>query len=72
MSTKIDTTSREETVEEFLARGCRIQRIEHYPDPEGRVLFRGQRERQRQFNPRFFPSRDGGRKTIGLRPRSKW
>jgi hypothetical protein len=33
-----------ETVEEFLARGGRIERIEHYPDPEGRVLLRGWRE----------------------------
>lgn len=49
MATKIDTTPREETAEEFLARGGHIQRIEHYPDPEGRVLLRGQRERQRQF-----------------------
>jgi hypothetical protein len=53
MSTKIDTTPREETAEEFLARGGQIQRIEHYPDPEGRVLFRGERERQRQFGSRF-------------------
>jgi len=36
-------------VEEFLARGGQIERIEHYPDPEGRVLLRGQRERQQQF-----------------------
>lgn len=45
---------RVETVEEFLARGGRIERIEHYPDPEGRVLFRGQRERQQQFALRAF------------------
>jgi hypothetical protein len=31
-----------ETVEQFLARG-RIERIEEHPDPEGRVLRRGQR-----------------------------
>ena len=32
-----------ETVEQFLARGGRIERIEEHPDPEGRVLRRGQR-----------------------------
>jgi hypothetical protein len=32
----------EETVEQFLARGGRIQRIEDHPDPDGRVLLRGQ------------------------------
>jgi hypothetical protein len=32
-----------ETVEQFLARGGRIKRIEGYPGPEGRVLRRGQR-----------------------------
>jgi hypothetical protein len=37
-----------ETVEEFLARGGRIERIEDHPDPEGRVLRRGSRE------PRFW------------------
>ena len=67
MLTKIDTIPREETAEEFLARGGRIKRIEHYPDPEGRVLRRGQRERQRQFDPPLFASRDGRRKTFGLR-----
>jgi hypothetical protein len=46
--------ARVETVEEFLARGGRIERIEHYPDPEGRVLLRGQRERQQQFLPGAF------------------
>src|SRR5262245_42861408 len=35
----------EETVEEFLARGGRIERIEGCPDPEGRVLRRGWRDR---------------------------
>jgi len=49
---KTETTRREETVDEFLARGGRIERIEHYPDPDGRVLLRGHREHQRQFNPR--------------------
>jgi hypothetical protein len=53
MPTKIGTTPREETAQEFLARGCHIQRIEHYPDPEGRVLLRGQRERHRQLDRRF-------------------
>ena len=56
MSTKIGTIPREETAEEFLARGGRIQRIEHYPDPEGRVLLRGQRERQRQSGSPFSRS----------------
>lgn len=51
-------TRREETVDEFLARGGRIQRVEHYPDPEGRVLLRGQREHQRQSNLRIFLSRN--------------
>jgi hypothetical protein len=37
-----------ETVEEFLARGGRIERIDDYPLPDGRVLLRGQRERQAQ------------------------
>jgi len=32
-----------ETVEQFMARGGRIERIEEHPDPEGRVLRRGQR-----------------------------
>jgi hypothetical protein len=36
-------TTEIETVEQFLARGGRIERIEEYPDPEGRVLRRGQR-----------------------------
>jgi hypothetical protein len=47
---------RVETVEEFLARGGRIERIEDHPDPEGRVLLRGQRERQQQFLSRAFNS----------------
>lgn len=38
-----------ENVEEFLARGGRIERIEDHPLPDGRVLLRGQRERQQQF-----------------------
>jgi len=46
--------ARVETVDEFLARGGRIERIEHYPDPEGRVLLRGHRERQQQFHPGAF------------------
>ena len=50
MSTKIDTSSREETVEELLARGGRrIERIEDHPLPDGHVLLRGQCERQQQF-----------------------
>jgi hypothetical protein len=48
-----------ETLEEFLARGGRIERIEDHSDPEGRVLRRGSR------NPhfRFFamPTRPAGR-----------
>jgi hypothetical protein len=31
MSTKIDTNPREETVEQFLARGGRVERIEDHP-----------------------------------------
>jgi hypothetical protein len=55
LSNKTATAPRKETVDEFLARGGRIERIEHYPDPDGRVLLRGQRGRQQQFNPRFSP-----------------
>jgi hypothetical protein len=49
LSTKAPmTTSREtrhmETIEEFLARGGRVERIEAHPDPEGRVLRRGARD----------------------------
>jgi hypothetical protein len=40
------TMQSEETIDEFLARGGRIERIEDHPDPDGRVLLRGQRERQ--------------------------
>ena len=66
MSSKIDAIPREETAEEFLARGGRIKRIEHYPDPEGRVLLRGQRERQ--FDPPLFALADGSRRrTAGWR-----
>jgi hypothetical protein len=36
-------TTETETVEQFMARGGRIERIEEHPDPEGRVLRRGQR-----------------------------
>jgi hypothetical protein len=36
-------TTEIETVDQFLARGGRIERIEEHPDPEGRVLRRGQR-----------------------------
>jgi hypothetical protein len=36
-------TIESETVEQFLARGGRIERVEERPDPEGRVLRRGQR-----------------------------
>jgi hypothetical protein len=53
LSIKIDAARQEETVEEFLARGGRIERIEHYPDPDGRVLLRGQRERLQQSVRRF-------------------
>jgi hypothetical protein len=47
LSTKIATAPREETVDEFLARGGRVERIEQYPDPDGRVLLRGWRERRK-------------------------
>lgn len=53
-----EKTAREETVDEFLARGGRIERVEHYPDPEGRVLRRSQCEHQRQSNPAHFLSRN--------------
>jgi len=36
-------TQQTETVEQFLARGGRVERIEDHPDPDGRVLRRGQR-----------------------------
>ena len=42
-----------ETVEEFLARGGRIERIEQYPDPKGRVLLRGCRANP--FGPQLRP-----------------
>jgi hypothetical protein len=51
LSTKVNTSPREETVEEFLARGGRIERVEDHPLPDGRVLLRGQRERQQQLPP---------------------
>jgi hypothetical protein len=51
MASKIAATPWEETVEEFLARGGQI---EAHPDPDGRVLLRGQCERQQQFTPRLF------------------
>jgi hypothetical protein len=41
----------EETVEQFLARGGRIQRIEDHPDPDGRVLLRGQHFNAGQVRP---------------------
>jgi hypothetical protein len=56
MSTKAYTNPREETVEEFLARGGRVERIEDHPLPDGRVLLRGQRERQPQFAPSAPPN----------------
>jgi hypothetical protein len=56
MAAKIAATSREETVEEFLARGGRIERIDAHPDPDRRVLLRGQREGQQRFVPRLFNS----------------
>jgi hypothetical protein len=48
---KTEITQREETIDEFLAHGGRIERIEDHPDPDGRVLRRGHRERQGKFNP---------------------
>jgi hypothetical protein len=57
MASKIAATPREETVEEFLARGGHIERIEQYPEADGRVLLRGQRERPQRFaSGRFNPS----------------
>jgi hypothetical protein len=61
MASKIAATPREETVEEFLARGGHIERIEQYPEADGRVLLRGQRGRQQRsapglFNPPFHQS----------------
>jgi hypothetical protein len=53
MASKIAATPREETVEEFLARGGHIKRIEAHPDPDGRVLLRGQRENRQRFFPAF-------------------
>jgi hypothetical protein len=43
----------EETVEQFLARGGRIQRIEDHPDPDGRVLLRGQHLSGSPFRPQM-------------------
>jgi hypothetical protein len=37
---KDQPANRPETVEEFLARGGRIKRIEDHPLPDGRVLLR--------------------------------
>jgi hypothetical protein len=34
---------RAETIEEFLARGGQIERVEDHPNPEGRVMRRGAR-----------------------------
>ena len=45
----------QETVEQFLARGGTIQRIENYPDPDGRVLLRGQRFNARPIRPQDRP-----------------
>jgi hypothetical protein len=50
MASKIARAPSEETVEEFLARGGRVERIEAYPDPDGRV----RRENQQRFVPRLF------------------
>jgi len=54
------TTQREkcraETIQEFLARGGRIERIEAHPDPEGRVLLRGSRDSRLQFSARLAVS----------------
>lgn len=49
LATKVTATvqrekCRAETIEEFLARGGRIERIEAHPDPEGRVVRRGSRD----------------------------
>jgi hypothetical protein len=64
LSTKAPmTTSREthrmETIEEYLARGGQIERIEAHPDPEGRVLRRGARD------PRIQPLIPH---TLGMKP----
>jgi len=52
---KVRRETRAETVEGFLTRGGRIERIEAHPNPEGRVLLRGQGEHQRQFGFALLP-----------------
>jgi hypothetical protein len=61
-ATKVEITterekSRAETIEQFLSRGGRIERIEAYPDPEGRVLLRGARNRRFQSMVLHVPAR---------------
>lgn len=48
---------RAETVEAFLARGGRIERIEAHPDPDGRVLPRGARDSRSRPWVQLDPSR---------------
>jgi hypothetical protein len=43
-------TCHAETIEEFLARGGRIERIEDHPGPEGRVLRRDARNSHWSFS----------------------
>lgn len=57
-ATKVAVTAQREkcpaeTIQEFLARGGRIERIEAHPDPEGRVLPRGSRDPRLQFSTRL-------------------
>ena len=55
--------SRTETVEQFLARGGTIKRIDGCPDPEGRVVRRGHFARSQR------PSlQDAARSGAGRRP----
>ena len=50
-----------ETVEQFLARGGRVERIEEHPDPECRVLRGGQRaDAGRPWNIRLSQERSAG------------
>jgi hypothetical protein len=53
-------TQETETVEQFLARGGRVERIEEHPDPEGRVLRRGQRADEGRRGIFVFQQRSAG------------
>src|SRR6185437_12502441 len=57
LATKVASTTqgkeyRKETVEEFLARGRQIERIEAHPDADGRVVTRGARDHRSQVSSR--------------------